>query len=132
MAWSKVLTFNDPHSYTAAVLTADMQLFPTAKGEFRAELTQVVLNQLRMQRFEENLPRVHTGAGQAGAQGVHLPHGRSARSVQSRQGVFVRRNLRGRLRATARTNRRELPFRSRFAYPEGLCWFVQSDSRLRA
>jgi len=60
--WSKVLAFNDPHAYTAAVLTADMQLFPTAKGDFRAELTQVVLNQLRMQRFEENLPRVHTGA----------------------------------------------------------------------
>jgi AraC-like DNA-binding protein len=39
-----------------------MQIFPTAKGEFRAELTQVVLNQLRMQRFEENLPRVHKGA----------------------------------------------------------------------
>ena len=62
MAWSKVLSFNDPHSYTSAVLTADMQIFPTAKGEFRAELTQVVLNQLRMQRFEENLPRVHKGA----------------------------------------------------------------------
>ena len=62
MAWSKVLTFTDPDPYTAAVLTADMQLFPTAKGEFRAELTQVVLNRLRMQRFEENLPRVHTGA----------------------------------------------------------------------
>ena len=62
MPWSKVLTFNDPHPYTAAVLTADMQLFPTAKGDFRAELTQVVLNRLRMQRFEENLPRVHTGA----------------------------------------------------------------------
>jgi len=61
VAWSKVLTFTDPHPYTAAVLTADMQLFPTAKGEFRAELTQVVLNRLRMQRFEENLPRVHTG-----------------------------------------------------------------------
>ena len=62
MAWSKVLTFTDPYPYTSAVLTADMQIFPTAKGEFRAELTQVVLNQLRMQRFEENLPRVHKGA----------------------------------------------------------------------
>ena len=62
VAWSKVLSFNDPHSYTSAVLTADMQIFPTAKGEFRAELTQVVLNQLRMQRFEENLPRIHKGA----------------------------------------------------------------------
>ena len=62
MAWSKVLSFSDPHPYAAAVLTADMQLFPTAKGEFRAGLTQVVFNKLRMQRFEENLARVHTGA----------------------------------------------------------------------
>jgi AraC-like DNA-binding protein len=61
VAWSKVLAFTDPHPYASAVLTADMQLFPTAKGEFRAGLTQVVLNQLRMQRFEENLPRVHKG-----------------------------------------------------------------------
>jgi AraC-like DNA-binding protein len=61
VAWSKVLTFTDPHPYTSAVLTADMQLFPTAKGDFRAELTQVVLNRLRMQRFKENLPRVHRG-----------------------------------------------------------------------
>jgi AraC-like DNA-binding protein len=62
VAWSKVLTFTDPHPYTSAVLTADMQLFPTAKGDFQAELTQVVLDRLRMQRFEENLPRVHRGA----------------------------------------------------------------------
>ena len=62
MAWSKVLTFTDPYPYTSAVLTADMQIFPTAKGEFRAELTQVAMNKLRMQRFEENLPRVHKGA----------------------------------------------------------------------
>jgi AraC-like DNA-binding protein len=62
VVWSKVLTFDDPHPYTSAVLTADMRLFPTAKGEFRAGLTQIVLNKLRMQRFEENLPRVHTGA----------------------------------------------------------------------
>jgi AraC-like DNA-binding protein len=62
VAWSKVLTFTDPDLYTSAVLTADMQVFPTAKGEFRAELTQVVLNRLRMQRFEENLSRVHKGA----------------------------------------------------------------------
>ena len=57
MAWSKVLSFNDPHPYASAVLAADMQVFPTAKGEFHAGLTQVVLNKLRMQRFEENLPQ---------------------------------------------------------------------------
>jgi IS30 family transposase len=35
VAWSKVLTFTDPFQYTTAVRAADMQIFPTAKGEFR-------------------------------------------------------------------------------------------------
>jgi hypothetical protein len=43
-----------------------MQLFPTVKGEFRAELTQVVMNELWMQRFRENLPRVHKGSVRTG------------------------------------------------------------------
>jgi hypothetical protein len=62
MAWSRVLNFTDPDPYAAAVRVADMQVLPTAKGEFRAEITQVVLNEFWMQRFCENLPRVHTGA----------------------------------------------------------------------
>jgi len=62
VAWSKVLNFSDPDQYTAAVRAADMRVFTTAKGEFRAELTQVVMNKLWMQRFRENLPRVHKGA----------------------------------------------------------------------
>lgn len=66
MAWSKVLTFADPFQYTEAVRAADMQIFPTAKGEFRAELTQVTMNELWMQRFDENLPRVHKGAARPG------------------------------------------------------------------
>jgi AraC-like DNA-binding protein len=43
-----------------------MQVFPTVKGDFRAELTQVVMNELWMQRFSENLPRVHTGTVRRG------------------------------------------------------------------
>jgi AraC-like DNA-binding protein len=66
VAWSKVLTFADPYQYTEAVRAADMQIFPTAKGEFRAELTQVTMNELWMQRFAENLPRVHKGAARPG------------------------------------------------------------------
>ena len=66
VAWSKVLTFVDPCQYTEAVRAADMQIFPTTKGEFRAELTQVTLDELWMQRFEEKLPRVHKGAARPG------------------------------------------------------------------
>jgi len=61
MAWSKVLNFTDPFPYAAAVRAADMQVFLTAKGEFRAEFTQVVMNRLWMTRFSENLRRIHKG-----------------------------------------------------------------------
>jgi AraC-like DNA-binding protein len=62
VAWSKVFSFTDPFQYAETLRAADMQVFPTSKGEFRAELTQVTMNELWMQRFEENLPRVHKGA----------------------------------------------------------------------
>jgi AraC-like DNA-binding protein len=59
MPWSKVLRFTDPFPYQAAIRAADVELFPTARGEFRAELTQINLNQLWMQRFDEKLPEVY-------------------------------------------------------------------------
>jgi AraC-like DNA-binding protein len=59
MPWSKVLSFTDPFPYQAAIRAADVELFPTARGEFRAELTQISLNQLWMQRFHEKLPQVY-------------------------------------------------------------------------
>jgi AraC-like DNA-binding protein len=57
--WSKVLSFADPFPYQAAIRAADVELFPTGKGEFRAELTQINLNQLWMQRFHEKLPQIY-------------------------------------------------------------------------
>jgi AraC-like DNA-binding protein len=61
MSWGRVLTFDDPFPYQAAFRAADMELFPTAKGEFRAEVTQVELNQVWLTRFHENLPRIQKG-----------------------------------------------------------------------
>jgi len=61
MPWSKVLSFTDPFTYQTAIRAVDLELLPTAKGEFRAELTQVCLNQVWMQRTRENLPRVGAG-----------------------------------------------------------------------
>jgi AraC-like DNA-binding protein len=58
---SKIVSFADPLPYQAAIRAADMELFPTAKGKFRAELTQVSLGRLWMQRARESLPRVWTG-----------------------------------------------------------------------
>jgi AraC-like DNA-binding protein len=58
MPWSKVLNFTDPFPYQAAIRAADVELYPITSGEFRAELTQINLNQLWMQRFHEKLPQI--------------------------------------------------------------------------
>lgn len=63
MTWSRVLTFVDPFQYTEAVRAADMQIFATTKGHFRAELTQVTMDELWMQRLRK-ICRVYTGGRQ--------------------------------------------------------------------
>jgi AraC-like DNA-binding protein len=60
--WSRVLTFDDPLHYQAAIRAGDWQVYPTKKGRFRAELTQITLNQLWMQSFHHELPQIQTGA----------------------------------------------------------------------
>jgi AraC-like DNA-binding protein len=60
------LCFRDPLSFQAAISTADLQLLPTARGQFRAELTKVCFNQLWMQRFYQNLPLINAGAMKPG------------------------------------------------------------------
>ena len=62
MPWSRVLTFDDPLHYQVAIRAGDWQVYPTKKGQFRAELTQITLNQLWMQNFHHELPQIQTGA----------------------------------------------------------------------
>jgi AraC-like DNA-binding protein len=62
MPWSKVLTFDDPLHYQRAIRAGDWHVYPTKKGQFRAELTQITLNQLWMQSFHHELPQIQTGA----------------------------------------------------------------------
>ncbi|WP_354258555.1 helix-turn-helix domain-containing protein [Bradyrhizobium sp. F1.13.3] len=59
---SNVFSFVDPLQYAAHIRAADIEVFPTTKGEFRTQLTQVTFDQQWMQRTEENLPRIHRGA----------------------------------------------------------------------
>ena len=66
MAWSTALSFSDPLSFQAAISTADLELIPTAGGQFRAEMTKVCLDQLWIQRFYQNLPLVNAGAMKSG------------------------------------------------------------------
>lgn len=62
MKRSRILLFADPAQYSANIRSADIEVLPTSKGVFEAQLTQVTLDQLWMQRFEETLSRVHRGA----------------------------------------------------------------------
>ena len=62
---SAMLRFGDPEHYQASIRAADVQIFPTTKGDFHAELTQVSLRQLWIQRGRESLPRVMFGATNA-------------------------------------------------------------------
>lgn len=60
MPWSRVLAFSDPFTYQASIRASDVELYPIAKGGFGAELTQINLHRVWMQRFHEKLPEVFT------------------------------------------------------------------------
>ena len=62
MAWSRVLTFDDPMHCQAAIRAGDWQVYPTKKGRYRTELTQITLNELWMQGIHQKLPQIQTGA----------------------------------------------------------------------
>jgi AraC-like DNA-binding protein len=66
MAWSTARGFDDALSYQAAISPADLEFLPTAKGQFRAKMTQVRLDQLWMDRFYRNLPSVIAGGMRPG------------------------------------------------------------------
>jgi AraC-like DNA-binding protein len=66
MPSSSVAAFTDPHLYQAAIHGAQIEIFPTSRGDFRAELTRIRLDRLWLQRGRESLPRVFVGAVKAG------------------------------------------------------------------
>jgi AraC-like DNA-binding protein len=66
MARSTALSFSDPLPFQAAITTADLELLPTARGPFGAELTRVCFDQLWMQRFHHNLPLINAGVMKPG------------------------------------------------------------------
>ena len=63
MAWARVLAFADPLPCAAALQsTAQAEILPTERGRFGAEVTQIGIEKLRMQRFAVALPQVITVA----------------------------------------------------------------------
>jgi AraC-like DNA-binding protein len=61
MPWSRVLSFTDPFAYQSAFRSVDVDVLPTAKGKFRAELIQASLSKLWVHGAHEDLPRVYIG-----------------------------------------------------------------------
>jgi AraC-like DNA-binding protein len=61
--FSQVRTFSDPHLCESALQSVSQaELLPTARGDFKVELTQVAMNKLRMQRIQIDLPQVSSVA----------------------------------------------------------------------
>jgi hypothetical protein len=61
MPWCKGFSFTEPFSCRSAFRSVEVELFPTAKGKFCAELTQVCMNTLWVHGAHEGLPRVYIG-----------------------------------------------------------------------
>ena len=70
MALSRVLSFTDPQACQAVFWTADVELFPTAKGNFGADITQIGMNRLWMHRIRVSLPEVNTVAVKPGRRSI--------------------------------------------------------------
>jgi AraC-like DNA-binding protein len=66
MPWNRVLRFTDPLPCQAAVQGSDVEILPTKSGDFQAEITQIGMNRLWMQRFHVSLPQVSTIASKPG------------------------------------------------------------------
>jgi AraC-like DNA-binding protein len=60
MASSSVFSFDDPSACQAVFPSADVQLFPTAKGSFHAEVTQIGMNGIWVHRIHITLPEINT------------------------------------------------------------------------
>ena len=70
MSWCRVFSFSDPLECQSVIWSADCELFPTAKGVFRAELTQIGMNSLWMHRIRVSLPQVNTVAVKPGRRAI--------------------------------------------------------------
>jgi AraC-like DNA-binding protein len=62
MTGIRMSTFTDPSSYQANLHGAEIEVLVTTRGDFRAELTQIDLPRLWIQRGRETLPRIFHGA----------------------------------------------------------------------
>jgi AraC-like DNA-binding protein len=60
MPWNRVLNFSDPSE--CGIQAGDLEVFPTARGVFEAEIIQIGMNRLWMAQYRVTLPLVSTFA----------------------------------------------------------------------
>ena len=70
MALCRAFSLDDPSACQAVFPSADVELFPTTKGNFHAEITQVGTNRLWMHRIHISLPEINTIAVKPGRRSI--------------------------------------------------------------
>jgi len=70
MASTRVLRFDDPSACEVAFPSVDLALFPTAAGNFHADITQVGMNGIWVHRIHISLPEINTVAVKAGRRSI--------------------------------------------------------------
>jgi AraC-like DNA-binding protein len=70
MALSRVVSLTDPSACKAVIPFAEVTLFPTARGNFHAEITQIGMKRLWIQRFHVSLPQINTLAVKRGRRSI--------------------------------------------------------------
>jgi AraC-like DNA-binding protein len=58
MPWCRILNFTDPLPCQAAVQAGDVEILPTKRGKFHAEMVQIGMDKVWMQRFKISLPQL--------------------------------------------------------------------------
>jgi AraC-like DNA-binding protein len=107
MAQSRILKFADPYAFQAAFRAVDVTLLVTAKGRFCADMVQVDVGRLLMQKSTDSLPRIMRAAiGSERAPIMFLGHVNQppirlgSTELHSDEIVFWGRNATGHLRTT--------------------------------
>ena len=90
MGGIRTFAFTDPYSYQTNLRGAEIEVLVTRRGNFRAELTQIELPRLWLQRGRETLPRIIRGA--VSAKRAAISFGTAAHQPESHQcGIVVAR-----------------------------------------
>jgi AraC-like DNA-binding protein len=82
MPHSRLLAFDDPYAYQAAVRAAEVEVLVTDKGRFEAALVQIDLDHLWMQQGYDSLPRIARAANHPRRAAIEFASGWSHAPLQ--------------------------------------------------